>query len=135
MELTATNLHSLTANALAIARPAEWDSPESDGGRDALLWLDNETWALAPTGAEDADYMPIDAQMARQLIESHLRGWLLARAWQIQVTISKENQRWRLVDCLSIADGGGDRLDTDYPHGDDELTVLCESVAVVAQAT
>ena len=69
--------------------------------------------------------------MAQELIESHLREWLLRGGWQVQVTIRKQGQRWRLVDCLSIADGGGDRLDDDYPCGDDELSVLCESVIVV----
>ena len=68
--------------------------------------------------------------MARELIEYHLRAWLLHRGWQVPVTLRKQAQRWRLVDCLSIADGGGDRLDDDYPHGGDELSVLCESVGV-----
>ena len=57
-------------------------------------------------------------------------SWLLGCGWQVQPTIHKQAQRWRLVDCLSIADGGGDRLDDDYPYGDDELSVLCESVGV-----
>ena len=53
------------------------------------------------------------------------------RGWQVQVTLRKQAQRWRLVDCLSIADGGGDRLDQDYPSGGDELAVLSESVVIV----
>ena len=73
--------------------------------------------------------------MARELIESHFRAWLLSRGWQVQVTIRKQAQRWRLVDCLSIADGGGDRLDDDYLFGDDELSVLCESVIVVVASS
>ena len=70
--------------------------------------------------------------MACELIEAHLRNWLLDRSWQVQVIVQKNAQRWRLVDCLSIADGGGDRLDQDYPYGDDELQVLSDSVIVVA---
>ncbi len=57
------------------------------------------------------------------------------RRSQVLVTILKQAQRERLVDCLSIADGGGDRLDDDYPYGDDELSVLCESVIVVVAST
>ena len=73
--------------------------------------------------------------MAQELIESHLRAWLLSRGWQVQVTIHKQAQRWRLVDGLSFADGGGDRLDDDYPFGDNELTVVCESVVVVVASS
>ncbi len=72
--------------------------------------------------------------MARDLIVRHLSQWLLERGWQVQVTLVRDKRRWRLVDCLSIGDGGGDRLDEDYPNGEDELTVLCESVVVVARA-
>ena len=60
-----------------------------------------------------------------------MRSWLVGRGWQVQVTLRKQAERWRLVDCLSIADGGGDRLDHDYPAGVDELAVLSESVVVV----
>ena len=135
--MTATELFKSSSDALAITGPAEWDSPDAPGQRDALGYVDVEAaedgplWCLTPTGSDDADYLPIDTAMAQELIESHLRAWLLRRGWQVQVTIRKEAQRWRLVDCLSIADGGGDRLDDDYPFGDDQLTVLCESVIVV----
>ena len=107
------------------------------GQRDALGYASDEVaedgplWCLAQTGSDDADYLPMDTAMAQELIQAYLRTWLLCRGWQVQVTIRKEAQRWRLVDCLSIGDGGGDRLDDDYPLGDDELSGLCESVVVV----
>ena len=135
--MTATELFKSSSDALAITGPAEWDSPDAADQRDVLVYVDDEAaedgplWCLAPPGSEDADYLPMDTAMARELIESHLRAWLLSRAWQVQVTIRKQAQRWRLVDCLSIADGGGDRLDDDYPYGDNELSVLCESVVVL----
>ena len=135
--MTATELFKSSSDALAITGPAEWDSPDAPGEHDVLVCDEDEAaedgplWCLAPTGSDDADYLPMDTTMARELIVSHLRAWLLSRGWQVQVTIRKEAQRWRLVDCLSIADGGGDRLDDDYPYGDDELSVLCECVIVV----
>ncbi len=139
--MTATELFKSSSAALAITDPAEWDSPDAPGERDALVYLNDEAteegplWCLAATGSDDADFLPIDTAMAQELIVSHLRAWLLDRGWQVQVTLRKEAQRWRLVDCLSIADGGGDRLDDDYPFGDDELTVLCESVIVVVASS
>ncbi len=135
--MTATELFKSSYDALAITGPAEWDSPDAPGQRDVLVYDDDESaedgplWCLAPTGSDDADYLPMDTTMAREQIVSHLRAWLLSRGWQVQVTIRKQAQRRRLVDCLSIADGGGDRLDDDYPFDDDELSVLCESVIVV----
>ena len=134
--MTATELFKSSSEALAITGPAEWDSPDASDQRDVLIYMDDEAaedgplWCLAPTGSDEADYLPMDTGMAQELIESHLRAWLLGRGWQVQATIHKQAQRWRLVDCLSIADGGGDRLDDDYPYGDDELSVLCESVGV-----
>ncbi len=76
----------------------------------------------------------VDVGLAEALIADHLASWLLARAWQVQVSVHRGAQHWRLADCLSFVEGGGDRLDDDYPHGDDRLSVLCESVAVVADA-
>ncbi len=139
--MTATELFKISSDALAITGPAEWDSPDAPGQRDALVYLDDEAaeddplWCLAPTGSDDADYLAMDTAVAQELIESHLRAWLLSRGWQVQATILKQAQRWRLVDCLSIADGGGDRLDDDYPYGDVELSVLCESVSVVVASS
>ncbi len=138
---TATELFKSSSAALAITGPAEWDSPDAPGEREVLLYVDDEAaedgplWCLAPTGSDDDDYLPMDTAMAHRLIESHLRDWLLSRGWQVQATIRKQAQRWRLVDCLSIADGGGDRLDDDYPFGDDELSVLCESVTVLTPSS
>ena len=139
--MTATELCKISSDALAITGPPEWDSPDAPGQLDALVYVDDEAaedgplWCLAQTGSDDADYLPMDTAMAQELIESHLRAWLLRLGWQVQVTIRKEAQRWRLVDCLSIADGGGDRLDDDYPYGDVELTVLCECVIVVVASS
>ena len=136
--MTATGLFNITANALAITGPPEWSSPDAPDVRDALVYVDDDAaedcplWALIPTGADNADYVPIDAAMAQELITAHLHNWLLDRAWQVQVTVRKNAQRWRLVDCLSIADGGGDRLEEEYPCGDDQLAVLSDSVTVVA---
>ena len=136
--MTATELFKISSDALAITGPPEWDSPDAPAERDALVYIDDDAdedgplWALLPTSSENADYMPIDTAMACALIKAHLRSWLLNRSWQIQVIVRQSAQRWRLADCLSIADGGGDRLDQDYPYGHDELAVLSESVTVVA---
>ncbi len=139
--MTATELFKISSDALAITGPAEWDSPDAPGQRDALVYVDDEAaedgplWCLAPAGSHDADFMPLDTALAQELIVSHLRAWLLRLGWQVQVTIRKEVPRWRLVDCLSIADGGGDRLDDDYPYGDVELSVLCDCVIVLVAST
>ena len=136
--MTSTELLKITSDALAITGPPEWDSPDAPGVRDALSYIDDDAgedgplWALLPTASENTDYVPIDTAMAHVLIKAHLRTWLLRRSWQIQVIVQKNAKHWRLFDCLSVANGGGDRLDQDYPCGDDELAVLCESVAVVA---
>ena len=136
--MTATELFKISSDALAITGPPEWDSPDAPGVRDALVYLDDDAdedgalWALLPTVSETSDYVPIATAMAYELTKAHLRTWLLDRSWQTQVIVQKNAQRWRLADCLSIADGGGDRLDQDYACGDDELEVLSKSVTVVA---
>ena len=135
--MTATELFEVSAAALATTGRPEWCSMDVPDERDALIYLDDESaeegplWAVAPSDQDQEDYLPIDTAMARELIKSHLQNWLLERAWQVQVSMKNNIARWRLVDCLSIADGGGDRLDHDYPYGHDELAVLCESVAVL----
>ena len=99
--MTATELFKRSSYALAITGPAEWDSPDSPGQHDALLYVDDEAaedgplWCLAPTGSADDDYLPMDTVMAQELIESHLRAWLLRRGWQVQATIRKQAPRWR----------------------------------------
>ena len=136
--MTSRELFEITAEALSITGPAEWDSPDASESRDVLSHIDDgegedgPLWCLMPGESSDEDYVPVDTGMAGDLIRVRLRGWLLDRVWQVQATLRKEVQRWRLVDVLSIADGGGDRLDDDYPYGPDELTVLCESVLVTA---
>lgn len=136
--MTSRELLRITAGALAITGPPEWDSPDASESRDVLSPIDDEAgedgppWGLMSNGSPNADYVPVDLVMAAELVRARFRAWLLERGWQVQVTLRKEVQRWRLVDVLSIADGGGDRLDDDYPYGSDELTVLCESVVVTA---
>ena len=138
--VTATELFKISSDALAITGLPEWDSPDAPDVRDALVYLDDDgdedgpRWALLPTASESSDYVPIDTAMAYELIKAHLRAWLLDRSWQTQVFVQKNAQRWRLADCLSIVDGGGDRLDQFYPCGADELGVLSESVIVVASS-
>lgn len=79
----------------------------------------------------DDSVLPLHPALAADLIKSQLRDWLAERGWQVQLEMLKKERRWRLADCLSFTEGGGDRLETDYPSGDDELTVLCESVVAV----
>lgn len=137
--MTASELITQTAEALLITDLPEWDSPDLPGQREALLFVDEDqidggpAWTLAPTDGDSEDYVILDPALACEIIKGHLRAWLIERGWQVQVTLSRGRQRWRLADCLSIADGGGDRLDDDYPYGDDELSVLCESIIVVAR--
>ncbi len=138
--MTVTELFDCSSDALAITGPAEWDSPDALGQRDTLVYVDDVNtkdspfWCLESTGSDNDDYVPVDPIMALELIVSHLQEWLLRHGWQVQVMVRMQVRRWRLVDCLTVADGGGDRLDADYPYGDDELLVLCESViAIVAR--
>lgn len=137
--MTAQELVERTAEALLVTDLPEWAGPDSPDEREALLFFeadqvdDGPVWALAPSDRESDDYVPVDPALACDLIVRHLSQWLLERGWQVQVTLVRDKRRWRLVDCLSIVDGGGDRLDEDYPNGEDELTVLCESVVVVAR--
>ena len=133
-------MHRKTASALAITGLPDWDAPESPGLREVLRYLHNAPqaagahWHLDSPEGDDDDALPLDTELAAALIQEHLRSWLADRGWQVQLTIRTGRQRWRLVDILSITDGGGDRLDEDYPHGEDELSILCESVVVVARS-
>lgn len=136
--MTSQDLLSITGDALSITGPPEWDSPDASESRDALCHIDDAAgeggplWCLICSDAQDTDYVPVDTAMAKDLLRVHFHRWLLERGWQVQATVRKDVQRWRLVDVLSLADGGGDRLDDDYPYGPDELTVLCESVVVTS---
>lgn len=69
--------------------------------------------------------------MASALIAEHFRQYLAVRGWQVQAHVRRDSTTWRLVDCLVAADGGGDRLDCDYPRGTIELEVICQSVIAV----
>jgi hypothetical protein len=135
--ITATELFNNSNEALVITGPVKWDSPDESGQCEVLHYEDEEDgedapfWCLTPPDSID-DCVPLDTAMAMELIASHLRNWLLNHGWQVQVSIRKDTQRWRLVDCFWFADGGGDRLDNDYPFGNEEFTVLYESVIVVA---
>lgn len=161
----AKELFDTASDALRITGPPHWLAPDQPEEWDILAFVDAPDidgapfWALAPGEADVGcgsphlvrdfeqvrvaepdtpdleELVPLDTTMARSLICDHFRCWLLDRGWQIQVSICKSKRIWRLADCLSIADGGGDRLDDDYPFGDDELAVLCASVAVVQRAS
>jgi len=88
-----------------------------------------------PYTVDADDSVFVDVALAKVLLADHFASWLLARGWQVQVSVHRGRQHWRLADCLSFVEGGGDRLDDDYPHGDDAFAVLCESVVVVAEAS
>jgi len=137
------SLHHLVARALAITGPPEWHYTETGDDYDRLEWLEGDdedetggAWVLSgPEGAREDDGMDdvvLEEAVARDLLTSHFRRWLAGRGWQIQMGVRRGTCSWRLADCLGIREGGGDRLDADYPQGEDELAVLCESVVVVA---
>jgi hypothetical protein len=144
-----------TNEALRIAGPPHWPSPDDSDEWDVVAFVDSPDeggtpyWALVPGQIDDSgdvgalepatidadEIIPLNVEMAASLIREHLRRWLLERGWQVQVSLCKSKAVWRLADCLSIADGGGDRLDDDYPCGDGELAVLSASVCVVQRAS
>jgi hypothetical protein len=131
-------LYKRTQRACEIAGLPTWESPFVSGQRETLTYLPDDpegpTWAAVPakSGWDDEDCDPVAMHVAEALIIEHLRTWLIRRQWQIQVHVRQDRQQWRLVDCLVVSEGGGDRLDVDYPNGRDELTVMCESVEAVA---
>lgn len=134
--MNATELLERTQEARAITGAPEWDSIEVSGGQEVLAYLDAQAasgdplWALVPVGQGD-EFSPLDVAVAEALIRAHWQAWLQERAWQVQLTVRKGKPSWRLVDCLAFSDGGGDRLDDDYPNGDDQLTILGQSVLTV----
>ena len=133
---TAT-LFEATETALAIVGLPDFKSVDEPDQTERLTFLpasaDNEEpcWALVPSGGSDEEYVAVETEMATQLLAGHFRNWLLQRGWQVQVHCYANRHRWSLVDCLSAADGGGDRLDVDYPYGESELTVLTQSIIAV----
>lgn len=80
---------------------------------------------------DDQELVAVGPDMAAELLRGFFRDWLAERGWQVQLSVHKGASTWKLVDCLSFAEGGGDRLDEDYPQGDNELDVLCESVVAI----
>lgn len=135
--ITAVELFERCQTALAIAGLPEFQSVEFDDQTETLKFLpkpaddDDPTWAIVPTRGSSDDYDPVDIEMCLEILLSHFRNWLLRRGWQVQVHCYADLRRWTLVDCLSPADGGGDRLDVDYPYGGDELAVLVNSIIAV----
>ena len=49
--MTATELFKSSSDALAITGPAEWDSPDAPGQRDALIYIDDEAAEDGPVWA------------------------------------------------------------------------------------
>ena len=129
--MAASDLFESTETALAICGLPQFRSADAPDQNELLKYFgDDDTWALVADGAED-EYVAVDTEMAAFLLMSHFREWLLQRGYQVQVHCYATRRRWELVDCLSPADGGGDRLDVDYPCGPDELDVLVESILAV----
>ncbi|MCG3136214.1 MAG: hypothetical protein HJJLKODD_00040 [Phycisphaerae bacterium] len=135
--MTAPELLDRVETALALVGLPEYPSVEQPGHEEVLRYLPAgelsavDTWALVLVGSECDDYLPVDTELAHRLLLSYLREWLLQRGWQVQVRCGRTWQRWTLVDCLSPAEGGGDRLDVDYPYGDSELTVLVQALIAI----
>ncbi len=132
-----TALFEACETALAITGLPEFNSADEPNLIETLSFLpaseDNEEvcWALVPSVGSGEEYVAVDTQMAHQLLRAHFRDWLLACGWQVHVHCYAARRRWTLVDCLSVSDGGGDRLDVDYPYGEDELAILTDSVIAV----
>lgn len=124
----ATELFEQCETALAICGLPEFTSADADGLEVLKYFGDDETWALVPVDGSADEYVAVDTDMACNLLRCHFRDWLLLRGFQIQVRCFATVHRWTLVDCLCAAEGGGDRLDVDYPVGEDELAVFVDSV-------
>ena len=125
----ASEVFDTAETALAICELPRFDSVDAEGLTEVLKYFgDDCTWALVPVEGSDEEYVAVDAAMARDIIMSHFRAWLLAKGYQVQVHCYAGVERWTLVDCLSASEGGGDRLDVDYPCGEDEWTTLIDSI-------
>jgi len=135
--MDATSLFELAETALAIAGLPQFPSVDEPDQIEVLAFVpasddsDEASWALAPADGPRDEFVAVDTQMAVHVLRAHLREWLLHRGWQVQVHCYSNLRRWTLVDCLSAADGGGDRLDVDYPYGEEELPALVDSVIAV----
>ncbi len=108
----------------ALNAPGQSSAPDPSGTPESLGTPDSLD-ACFPLGVDHATY----------LIKEHLRECLAEAAWQVQLTVQNNRNVWRLVDCRAFSDGGGDRLDADYPYGPDELDVICEAISVLAKPT
>ncbi len=137
--MSAHDLFQAISEAVSIVGMPEWVSPERGGVRETLYFLEGDEseggpcWAMADAEGHGDELLLVAADAARAMFCDHFRAWLVNRGWQVQAAVDRKGVRWRLVDCLAAACGGGDRLDEVYPKGDDELMVMCESIAVVAR--
>ncbi|QDV92126.1 hypothetical protein RAS2_32400 [Phycisphaerae bacterium RAS2] len=138
--MTADKLHEIARAALQIVGSPVFTSPDDADANEELIFLpgaqghESGRWALvsAEDDAAKDDAVGVDVEMAADLIRSHLRDYLATGGWQVQLAIRQGRAMWRLADCVSPTEGGGDRLDDDYPGGEDELLVLCRSVEVIS---
>ena len=134
VSIDSTSLFEFTETALAITDLPQFRSVDEPDQNEVLTFLpasddiEEACWAMVPSGGSGDEYVAVDTDIAYQLMRAHFRDWLLQRGWQVQVHCYANRRRWTLVDCLSVADGGGDRLDVDYPYGEHELNVLTDSV-------
>ena len=134
--MTPTELYDLTAAALKITEAPTWDWIDEPGRTEVLTYLppeietDEPVWGFV---SSDEEEFLIPTEQAMIFIKEHLAEWLMVRAWQVQVSVRRDKWRWHLADCLAVTEGGGDRLEIEPPHGDDELAVLCESVVLLHQ--
>lgn len=154
--MTPERLLNACAPALAVAGLPAFAAPDGSddpGACEVLRYIPladgaPACWALVPlpsdamvpaeaevstAEADLEDILPLDVRLAAELIRGHLRKWLADRGWQVQLKLTRQAPAWRLADCLAVTEGGGDRLDDHYPSGEDELTVLCESVVTLAR--
>jgi hypothetical protein len=125
-------LFECVETALALSAAPQFHSADDPAQLETLKYLgDEDTWALVPDHGPAEEYVAVDTRMARCVLEGHFRNWLMSRGFQVQAHCFANRRRWTLVDCLSPGDGGGDRLDVDYPTGTEELDVLVASVLAV----
>jgi hypothetical protein len=138
-KMTADRLYEIAAAALKICGMPVFTSPDDAEVSEELGFepgghvTELGRWVLSPSADAGEDTVDVDVEMAADLIRSHVRDYLATGGWQVQLFVRQGRAAWRLADCVSPTEGGGDRLDDDYPSGDDELTVLCRSVELVSR--